>query len=99
VGSETGGDLRVLAATGAGSGTRRLITAATAVALALVGALLGTAAAYIGIIGWSRGVQNLAHVPVRNLAVILAGLPLAALVAGWLLGGREPPAIARQSLD
>jgi putative ABC transport system permease protein len=43
--SETAGDLRVLAATGAGSRTRRLITGATAAALALLGALLGTVAA------------------------------------------------------
>ena len=41
--TETAGDLRVLAATGAGSRTRRLITGATAAALALLGALLGTA--------------------------------------------------------
>ncbi|HEY2641210.1 MAG TPA: hypothetical protein VGI66_15180, partial [Streptosporangiaceae bacterium] len=62
-------------------------------------ALLGTAAAYLGIIAWDRGVHNLVHVPVRNLAVLMVGLPLAALLAGWLLAGREPAAIARQPLD
>ena len=97
--SETAGDLRVLAATGAGSGTRRLITGATAAALALLGALLGTAAAYLGIIAWNRGVHNLVHVPVRDLVVMIVGLPLAALMAGWLLAGREPAAIARQPID
>ena len=41
--SETAGDLRTLTATGAGGATRRTITAATAGALALLGAVLGTA--------------------------------------------------------
>jgi hypothetical protein len=27
------------------------------------------------------------------------GLPLAATTGGWLLAGREPPAIARQPLE
>jgi putative ABC transport system permease protein len=97
--SETAGDLRVLAATGAGSGTRRLITGATAAALALLGALLGTAAAYLGIIAWNRGIHNLAHAPVVSLVVLIGGLPIAALAAGWLLAGREPGAIARQPID
>ncbi len=97
--SEAAGDLRVLTATGAGSRTRRLITGATAAALALLGALLGTAAAYLGIIAWNRGIHNLAHAPIRNLAVLIVGLPLGALVAGWLLASREPTAIARQALD
>jgi putative ABC transport system permease protein len=36
---------------------------------------------------------------VTNLLVILIGMPLAAVVAGWLLAGREPLAIARQPLE
>ena len=44
--SETAGDLRTLTATGASSGTRRTLTAATAAALALLGGILGTAGAY-----------------------------------------------------
>jgi putative ABC transport system permease protein len=43
--SETGSDLRTLAAAGASSRTRRTLTAATAGALALLGALLGTTGA------------------------------------------------------
>ncbi len=97
--SETAGDLRVLAATGAGSRTRRLITGATAAALALLGALLGTVAAYLGVIAWNRGIHNLAHAPVVSLVVLIGGLPIAALAAGSLLAGREPPAIAGQPLD
>ena len=53
--SETAADLRVLSATGASGRTRRMLTGATAGALALLGALLGTAAAYLGIIAWNRG--------------------------------------------
>jgi putative ABC transport system permease protein len=46
--SETAGDLRTLAATGASSYTRRTLTAATAAALGLLGAILGTLAATPG---------------------------------------------------
>jgi putative ABC transport system permease protein len=97
--SEAASELRVLAASGASGGTRRLLTGVTAATLALLGALLGTAAAYLGIIAWNRGVHSLAAVPVAKLAVLLAGLPLAALAAGYLLAGREPAAMARQPLE
>lgn len=96
---ETAGEERVLAATGASGGTRRLLTGATAATLALLGGLIGTAAAYLGIIAWNRGVHGLASVPVARLAVLIAGIPLAALAAGCLLAGREPAAIARRPLD
>jgi hypothetical protein len=38
-------------------------------------------------------------VPAAKLTVLVAGLPLLALVAGWLLAGREPAAMARQPLE
>ena len=44
---ESAGDLRILAATGATSRIRRTLTATTAGALALLGALLGVAGAYV----------------------------------------------------
>ena len=97
--SETAGDLRVLAATGASGSTRRLLTGVTAGALALLGAVLGTAAAYLGIIAWNRGLHSLTAIPAAKLAMLIVGLPLLALAAAWLLAGREPPAIARQPLD
>jgi putative ABC transport system permease protein len=103
--SETAGDLRILTATGATSRTRRSLTAATAGGLALLGALLGTAAGYIAVIGFIRdnslngGISALSHVPIGNLLVILIGMPLAATVIGWLLAGREPVAIAYQPLE
>ncbi len=103
--SETASDQRTLTATGASGRTRRTLTAATAGALGLLGALLGTAAGYLGVIGWIRnnslngGIAALGNVPVKNLVVILVGMPLAAGVIGWLLAGREPSAIAHQPIE
>lgn len=97
--SETASDLRVLAATGASGKTRRLLTGATAGALALLGGLIGTAAAYLAIAAWNRGIHSLASVPLTKLAILVLGVPLAALAAGWLLAGREPQAIDRAPLD
>ncbi|MCU1429161.1 MAG: hypothetical protein JWL83_3161 [Actinomycetia bacterium] len=98
--SETANDLRTLAATGATSTTRRTLTGATAGALALLGALLGTGGAYLALIAWHRSdLHPLTHVPIANLVVIIVGLPLIAVTAGWLLAGREPSTIAHQPLD
>ena len=103
--SETARDLRTLTATGAGAFSRRALTASTAGALAFLGALLGTVAGYIGVVGWIRsnalegGLAPLGHVPVSNLLVVLLGMPLVAVVAGWLLGGREPRAVAHQPIE
>ena len=103
--SETASDLRTLTATGAGSGMRRTITAATAGALGFLGALLGTIAGYVGMIGFIRtnslngGISALGNVPTANLLELLVAMPLAAAVVGWLLAGREPPAIARQPIE
>ena len=94
--SETAGDLRTLAATGASSSTRRMLTAATAGTLGLLGAVLGTFSGYVGVIGWLRdnsvsgGISALGNVPMKNLLVILLGLPLAAAAVG--LVGRRPSA-------
>jgi putative ABC transport system permease protein len=98
--SETASDLRTLAAAGASSRTRRTLTAATAGALALLGALLGTTGAYLALVAWHRtNLGTLSNVPVASLLVILIGLPLVATTAGWLLAGRQPPAIARQPIE
>jgi putative ABC transport system permease protein len=98
--SETAGDLRILTAAGASSTTRRTITGATSGALALLGSLLGTAGAYVALLVWYRNdLSPLSRVPVANLVVIVAGLPGLAAVGGWLLAGREPPAISRQPLE
>src|SRR6202022_3987495 len=98
--SETANDLRTLAATGASSTTRRTLTGATAGALGLLGAILGTAGAYAALLAWHRSdLSPLGRVPVLNLIVILVGLPAIATAAGWLLAGGDPPAMARQPLD
>jgi putative ABC transport system permease protein len=99
--SETAPDLRTLTATGASGATRRTITAATAAALGLLGAILGTAAAVIAGMVWMRSglTATAGGVPPSDLEILLIGLPLVASIGGWLLAGREPPAIARQPLE
>jgi putative ABC transport system permease protein len=98
--SEAAGDLRILAATGASSTTRRTLTAATAGALAYLGAMIGTAGAYVALLAWNRSnLEPLSHVPTINLIVILVGLPVLATAGGYLFAGREPASIARQPLE
>ena len=103
--SETAGDLRTLAATGASSSTRRTLTATTAGALGFLGALLGVAGGYIGMIGWLRsnslngGIAALGNVPVADLLFILLGMPAFAAAVGWLFAGREPAAMAHQAIE
>ncbi len=103
--SETASDLRVLAATGASSFMRRNITAATAGALAFLGASLGTIAGYVGVIGWfmssaqSGGMSSISNVPVESLVMILVAMPLLATLLGWLLAGRNQPNMARQPIE
>ncbi len=102
--SEAARDLRTLSATGAGGSTRRTITATTAGALALTGAVIGIVGGYLAAIGFFRsnsldGLSSLTSIPVTNLLVILVGMPLAATVLGWLLAGRDPGGIARQPLE
>jgi putative ABC transport system permease protein len=98
--SATGSDLRTLAATGATSLTRRTLTATTAGALALLGAVLGTTGAYLGLAaGYLGDLGALSSVPVLHLSIIVVGLPSAAAVAAWLLAGREPRSIGRQPIE
>jgi putative ABC transport system permease protein len=98
--SETANDLRTLTATGASSISRRVITGATAGTLALLGALLGTAGAYAALLAWHRSnLDPLTNIPLLDLVILLAGLPLIATAGGWLLAGREPRTIAHQPLE
>jgi putative ABC transport system permease protein len=99
--SETAPDLRTLTATGASSTTRRTITAATAAALGLLGAILGMAGAVIAGMAWTHSglTATAGGVPVTDIVILLIGLPLLAAIGGWLLAGREPPAIARQPIE
>jgi len=99
--SETARDLRTLTATGASARTRRMITAATAAALGLLGAALGIAGAVIAGLAWTHTNPSATFddVLVSDVLILLAGLPLIAAGAGWLLAGREPEVISRQPLD
>jgi putative ABC transport system permease protein len=97
---ESANDLRSLTAMGAPRRIRRALTAATAGALALLGALLGTACAYLVV---ASAMQNdldaLTDVPVLHLAATVVGVPLLATLAAWLLAGREPETFARRRMD
>jgi putative ABC transport system permease protein len=98
--SESARDLRTLTASGATGRIRRTLTAATAGALALLGALLGVAGAYL-IVGatYHDDLGHLRDPPALHLALVVVGVPLAAAAGGWLLAGREPPAIARPVIE
>ena len=98
--SETAGDLRTLSAAGATSRIRRTLTAATAGGLALLGALLGVAGAYVVVAAtYLDDLGYLSRIPVLYVVLMVVGVPLAAAGAGWLLAGREPPAIARPAIE
>jgi putative ABC transport system permease protein len=99
--SETARDLRTLTATGASGATRRMITAATAAALGLLGAILGMAGAVIAGLAWAHSSLSATFggLPLSDALILLAGLPLIAAAGGWLLAGRKPPAIARQPIE
>ena len=98
--SEGAADLRILTATGATGRIRRTLTAATAGALAFLGAILGVAGAYLVMLAMYRDdLGYLSNVPVLYLLLIVVGVPSAAAAAGWLLAGREPPGVARPVIE
>jgi len=62
-------------------------------ALALLGAALGIAGAYVALIaGYIHDLKPLGNVPLLHFSITIVGLPLLAAIAGWLLAGAEPPA-------
>jgi putative ABC transport system permease protein len=99
--SETAPDLRTLTAIGASGVTRRTITAATAAALGLLGAILGTAGAVIAGMAWTHSgpTATAGGVPPSDFVILLIGLPLIAVAGSWLFAGRRPPAVARQPIE
>ena len=97
--SESAGDLRTLTATGATGRIRRTLTAATAGALALLGALLGVAGAYVVLAATYDDDLSYLGDPGAFPPCLVIGVPLIAAAAGWLLAGREPPAIARPVIE
>jgi putative ABC transport system permease protein len=94
--TEAAADVRTLTATGATSAVRRTMTATTAGGLAFFGVVLGGLGAYVALVaGTVLGLDDVRDVPVVELLVLVAGTPLCAAAAGWLLAGREPAALAR----
>lgn len=97
--SETAGDLRTLTAAGASGATRRTLNAASAAALALLGAILGTATAYLALIAWHwHDISYLNQPPYADLAVFIVGLPAVAAAGAWLLG-RTPKTLGRRPVE
>jgi putative ABC transport system permease protein len=97
---EAAGDLRTLTATGATRRSRRTLTAATAGSLAFLGVILGTVGAYaILAAGFISDLSTLTPVPLLELAVIVVGVPAAAIIAGWIMAGREPAGLARRVME
>ena len=98
--AEASRDLRILTATGATRAVRRALTATTAGGLALLGALLGVIGAYLVLAGGYLDARLVIDtVPVLQLTLLVAGVPLVAAGLGWLVSGRDPPAISRPLLD
>jgi putative ABC transport system permease protein len=98
--TETAGDLRTLTAVGAPGRARRALAGVTGGALALLGAILGTAGAYAGLsAGYADDLGALRPVPVVNLLIIAVGVPIAATVTAWLLAGREPSTLTRNPIE
>ena len=97
---EAANDVRILTATGASSTTRRVVTAATAGALALLAAVLGIAEGYLAMAAFYRSdLSTLAHPPTADLLALGIALPLLAALGGFVLAGREPAAISRRPLE
>jgi hypothetical protein len=79
---------------------QRTLTATTAGALALLGAILGVAGACVLLAAtYHDDLGYLSDVPVLYVALAVVGVPMAASAAGWLLAGREPPAITRTVIE
>jgi putative ABC transport system permease protein len=93
----TAGEVRTLTAVGAGSRTRRGVSAATPPVLAVVAVVLGTGSAYAAVIaGYTPDTERLHIVPVDELLIIAIEFPAAAIVASWLLAGRQPRHLGRR---
>ena len=68
-------------------------------------ALLGVVGGYVAMIGWLRsnslngGISALFGVPIGDLMLLLFGMPVIAVVVGWLLASREPAILGRQPIE
>jgi len=57
--------------------------------------------AVIAGLAWAHGSLSATFggLPLSDVLILLAGLPLVAAAGGWLFAGREPPAVARQPIE
>jgi hypothetical protein len=46
-----------------------------------------------------RFVSKSGAVPVKNLLLLLVGMPLLAAFGGWVVSGRQPALISRQPIE
>ncbi len=93
-------DLTTLTATGASPRTRRALAASTAIALSVLGILLGTVGAYIALVAaFHSELDSLVPVPFPQLLTLALGLPLLSAIGGWLMARREPATFSRRVLD
>jgi putative ABC transport system permease protein len=99
--SETLRDLRALTAAGASARTRRALTGVTAGVIALLGAVLGAAAAFLAVLAWQHSnlIATFGNVPWSDIGLLVIGMPLIGAAVAWLLGGRQPSAVSRQPLE
>jgi putative ABC transport system permease protein len=99
--NEAARDLVTLTAVGANRRTRRHLTAITAGTLGLLGAVLGTAAAYLLTTALFRSQlsEKVSQPPVLDLVCVLIGLPLVAGVVSWLVAGRERSGLGRTPIE
>jgi putative ABC transport system permease protein len=99
--SETSRDLRALTAAGAGARVRRALTGVTAGVIGFLGAALGTVTAILAGAVWAHSsfTQTFGNVPWSDVGLLVVGMPLIGAATGWLLGGRQPAAVARQPLE
>jgi putative ABC transport system permease protein len=79
---------------------RRARTAATARGSGHTRIGLGSAGAFANLAAGCRDdLGTLSRVPVPHVLGIAIRTPIAAMIAGWTLAGREPPAISRQPMS
>ena len=99
--SETARDLRTLTATGASSGTRRMITAATAAALGLLGGILGMAFALVTSLVWAHASLSalFGDVPLTDVLICCSGCRWSPPPAAGYSPGRKPQRVARQPME
>jgi hypothetical protein len=45
------------------------------------------------------GISALTDVPLRDLSLILFGMPIIAAIVGWLLASRQPAVLGRQPIE